>query len=417
MDRRHEPWRILLSFAVCGLILVGCVPGGGEDSEETGNAMSRRAVDDTTVSMLVESQQALKQGALRKALALADSVVHRAPRLADGHFQRGRVLTELKRFDEAKTEYREVLSLDPQYRGAWFNLGNNEYRRQNFETALRYFQKEQERHASAATLVEIGKAYGAVGKPDSAQWAYERALSLDSTTAAAHARLGQLFEEEGKLETALTHSRQALELAPDNVNYQYVVGSQLFQLGRYAQAIERLRPVIEERPWHQEAHYNLGQALVRTGEKTAGKRYLAEADSLDKKQREIERLESVAKDQPGNPQRWKALADAYRRIGRLRKAQETYGIALYLRPNSPTLRDQMAQLAAARGNYEMAVTHYQTLLRRHPDFTDGWFNLGVVYARNGETEKARKMWKRVLQQNPNHPRAQDYLASLPETGS
>lgn len=367
--------------------------------------------------MLVQSQRALKQGALRKALALADSVSQRAPRLADGHFQRARVLTELKRFDEAEQEYRKVLSLDPQYQGAWFNLGNNAYRRQNFEKALRYFQNEQEQFSSASTLVEVGKSYGAIGKPDSAQWAYEQALSLDDSSAAAHARLGRLYEEEGKIKTALNHSRRARELAPDNVNYQYVVGSHLYQLGRYEGAIEQFKPVIEERPWHQEAHYNLGQALVRTGEKEEGKRYLAQADSLDKRQREIERLESVAKDQPGNPQRWKTLGDAYRRIGRLGKAREAYGIALYLRPTSPTLRDQMAQLAAQRGNYKGAVTHYKALLRRHPDFTDGWFNLGVVYARNGEPEMARKMWKRVLQQSPNHPRARDYLASLQEEGS
>lgn len=376
--------------------------------------MPRRAVDRETVSMLVQSQRALRQGGLRKALTLADSVVQRAPRLADGHFQRGRVLSELKRFDAAEKEYRKVLSLNPQYQGAWFNLGNNAYRRQNFEAALRYFQKEQERHPSASTLVEIGKAHARRGSPDSARQAYERALARDSTHAEAHARLGQLYEEEGELEAALEHSRRALALDSTRVNYQYVVGSQLFQLGRYEEAIPRLRSVIAERPWHQGAHYNLGQALVRTDRKALGKKYLAESDSLDKQQREIERLESVARDEPGDPSRWTKLGDAYRRAGRLEDAREAYSIALYLRPSNPVLRDQLAQLAADLGNYEAAVSHYRTLLQRRPDFNEAWFNLGVVYARNGETEKARKAWKRVLQQNPDHQRAKAYLSRLEE---
>ena len=367
--------------------------------------------------MLVQSQRALRQGTLRKALALADSVVQRAPRLADGHFQRGRVLTELKRFDEADKEYRKVLSLDPQYQGAWFNLGNNAYRRQNYETALRYFQREQEQHPSASTLVEIGKTYGLRGVPDSARWAYERALSRDSATAEAHARLGQLYEEEGELETALGHSRRALQLDSTNVNYRYVVGSQLFQLGRYEDAIPHLKAVIAERPWHQSAHYNLGQALVRTGRQDLGKTYIAESDSLESQQREIERLESVAQDEPGAPSRWTKLGDAYRRAGRLEDAREAYSIALYLRPSNPRLRDRLAQLSAELGNYEAAVSHYRTLLRRRPSFNEAWFNLGVVYARNGETEKARKAWERVLKQNPDHRRAKAYLARLPEEGS
>jgi len=379
--------------------------------------MPRRAVDQSTVSMLVQSQRALRQGALRKALALADSVVRRAPRLADGHFQRGRVLTELKRFDDADESYRKVLSLDPQYQGAWFNLGNNAYRRQNYETALRYFQKEQQRHPSASALVEIGKTYGLQGTPDSARHAYERALARDSTHAEAHARLGQLHEEEGNLEAALEHSRRALALDSTDVNYRYVVGAQLFQLGRYEAAIPHLRDVIAERPWHQSAHYNLGQALVRTGRQDRGKTYLAESDSLEDQQREIERLESVAQDEPGAPDRWTKLADAYRRAGRLEDAREAYSIALYLRPSNPTLRDRLAQLSAELGNYEAAVSHYRTLLRRRPGFNEAWFNLGVVYARNGETEKARKVWERVLRRNPDHQRAKAYLSRLPGEGS
>ncbi|MEF8796141.1 MAG: tetratricopeptide repeat protein [Salinivenus sp.] len=414
MDRVR---RLTFTVLALSLLLVGCGTGEDVESSEGGNAMPRRAVDQETVSMLVQSQRALQQGTLRKALALADSVVQRAPRLADGHFQRGRVLTELKRFDEADKEYQKVLSLDPQYQGAWFNLGNNAYRRQNYETALRYFQKEQKRHPSASTLVEMGKTYGVRNAPDSARQAYERALARDSTSAEAHARLGQLYEEEGELESALEHSRRALQLDSTNVNYRYIVGSQLFQLGRYEAAIPHLRGVIAERPWHQSAHYNLGQALVRTGRRDRGETYIAESDSLEKQQRKIERLESVAQDEPGAPARWTKLGDAYRRAGRLEDAREAYSIALYLRPSNPRLRDQLAQLSADLGNYEAAVSHYRTLLRRRPDFNEAWFNLGVVYARNGETEKARKVWKRVLKRNPDHQRAKAYLARLPEEDS
>lgn len=404
--------RLGLVLLLLSLPLLGCETGRTSSSGE--DAMPRSAVAKETVAMLIQSQEALKRGALQRALALADSVVQRVPRLADAHFQRARVLSELKRFTDAEKAYRKVLSLDPEYQGAWFNLGNNAYRQQNYKEALRYFQKEQKRHPSASTLVEIGKAYKAIGKIDSARQAYQRALQRDTTHAAAHARLGQLYEEEGQLEAALRHTRRALEIEPGNVNYQYVVGMQLFQLGRYEGAIEHFKGVIEERPWHHGAHYNLGQALVRTDRSEEGKRYLSRADSLEKQQREIERLESVAQDSPGDPRRWRKLGDAYQRVGRLEEAWEAYSIALYLSPKDPGLRNTAAQLAANRGDYETAIAHYRTLLRQHPSFIEGWFNLGVVYARNGEPQKARKMWKRVLQKVPDHPQAKEYLSRLSE---
>lgn len=386
-------------------------------SEDTGTAMSRRSADKETVSLLIQSQHALEQGVLQTALSLADSVVERAPRLADAHFQRGRVLSELKRFDEAEKAYRTVLSLNPEYQGAWYNLGNNAYRQQNYDEALRYFQKEQEQHSAASTLVSIGRAYAARGVPDSAQHAYEQALRVDSTHAEAYARLGQLYEEEGRLEKALRYSQRALELAPDNVNYRYVVGSQLLQLGRAEKAIGHLEAVLENRSWHQEAHYNLGQALLRVGRSEKGKRHLAVADSLSEQQREIERLQSVAQDEPGDPERWRKLGEAYSEMGRLEDARQAYSIALYLRPDDPILRDQVAQMAADLDDYQAAIAHYRDLIRRHPSFIEGWFNLGVVYARNGETQKARKVWKRVLQKEPDHPRAKKYLARLPGEAS
>lgn len=57
-------------------------------------------------------------GRLQAARALADSAVQRAPRLSDAHFQRGRVLSELRQFETAGEAYRTVLDLSPEYRGA-----------------------------------------------------------------------------------------------------------------------------------------------------------------------------------------------------------------------------------------------------------------------------------------------------------
>ncbi|MFB6249446.1 MAG: tetratricopeptide repeat protein [Salinibacter sp.] len=374
--------------------------------------MPRDSASRATVKMLVRSQNALDQGGLQAALTLVDSAVARAPRLPDAHFQRGRVLAELRRFKESNAAYRRVLELDPDYQGARYNLGNNAYRQQKYQKAVRLYRKGLRRHASARTLVAQGRAYTAQEKIDSARAAYERALDLDSTHALAHARLGQLLADQGSTKAALRHSKRALDLKPDNAKFRYAVGRQLLQAGRPGDAVEHLKTAVEERPWHQGAHYNLGQALLRLDRSDEAQRYLAAADSLEQVQSRIERLRSQAQSAPSEVKRWRTLGQALKGAGRLQEAQEAYSVALYLRPKNPVLRNELAKIASDRGRYEAAISQYRTLLRQHPSYVRGWFNLGVVHARNGHPKRARKAWKRVLKHDPSHQQARKYLASL-----
>jgi len=362
--------------------------------------------------MLVQSQNALSEGGLQTALALVDSAAQRAPRLPDAHFQRGRVLAELRRFEESNEAYRRVLDLDPHYEGARYNLGNNAYRQQAYQRAVRHYRRGLERHPSARTQVAMGRAYVAQEKVDSARVAYEEAIALDSTHALAHARLGQLYADRGSTEQALRHSRRALEREPKNAKFRYAVGQQLLQLGRPDAAVEHLRTAVEQRPWHQGSHYNLGQALLRLDRGDEAERYLAAADSLEEVQSRIEQLRSQAQNAPSEVKRWRTLARALKEAGRLDEAEDAYSVALYLRPQNPVLRNEIAKLAGTRGNDEAAISHYRTLLRQNPNYVRGWFNLGVTYARNGQREQARNAWQRVLEHDPSHELARKYLASL-----
>ena len=150
------------------------------------------------------------------ALALADSAKHLAPELAEGHFARGRILTALKRFASADSSYRRALALSPDYRGAWYSLGNSALRQGKPVQAIARFQRSADNHPTAAAFVHMGHAYAELNNPDSAQAAYERALELDSTYAPAAIMMGQLHKERGALEQALAYTRRAWRLKPDD---------------------------------------------------------------------------------------------------------------------------------------------------------------------------------------------------------
>jgi len=124
---------------------------------------------------------------------------------------------------------RQVLDRDRTYEGAWLNLGNTVFRKRAYGRALERYRKELSAYPSPKVWVAIGSTYEKQRQPDSARYAYDQAIALDSTYASAYLHLGQLHKSRGALDQAVAASRIGLRLDPDNVNYQYAGSSMRHQ--------------------------------------------------------------------------------------------------------------------------------------------------------------------------------------------
>jgi tetratricopeptide (TPR) repeat protein len=388
---------------------VGC----RSSSEEQGSSATerqRKTASPQAREHLVRAYDHYERGAYRTALAYTDSAAQVDSTLTDLHFLRGRIFTGVNLYEKADEEYRAVLSSDSTYQGAWLNLGNNAARRGRFREALRRYNRELAHHATPSAWVSAGRAYMNLRKPDSARYAYRRALELDSTHAPAHVMLSELYDQAGELDSALHHVQAALRLEPENNNYRYEVGALQVRLGETERAIDPLKVVARERPFHYGAHYNLGMALQQLGREGEAEEYLTKADSLQRLQARLQRLEKAARSNPDNALAWARLGDALRRIDRTDKAQEAYNVALSIAPESIVLQNNVANLALMQGNYEQALNRYQAILQQDSANADVWLNVGVVHARMGNVEAAQRAWKTVLEYAPDHKTARKYLA-------
>ena len=129
---------------------------------------SNNMSDPEIARLIFQAESAFRSGYYNAALSIADSVISRKPDTPDIHFLRGRVLTKLSRLVDAEKAYHVVLSLDNKYQGAWFNVGTNYLRQNKIPQAIYSYFNEMEKHPSAQSMVQIGKGYSDLGKPDSA---------------------------------------------------------------------------------------------------------------------------------------------------------------------------------------------------------------------------------------------------------
>ena len=332
--------------------------------------------------------------------------------MADVYFLRGRVFTKLARLNEAEAAYRTVLSLDPNYQGAWFNMGTNSIRQDDLPAAIAHYKSELLLYPSARTMVQIGRAYADLGKIDSATFAYEEAIKTDGKNAAAHMRLGHLYKDSGDITKAIEYATSGLNLDPENLDYKYVMGSLLLLNGEPEVSLPYFQAVTSKRPWHYWSHHNLGQALYRIGNEAESQHYMDMAKELQKGIQEVENWRNLANMNPDQLMLWVNLGNSLKNMGRIQEAKDAYLVALSLSPMSFALQNNIANLCLMDGDTAQAIIRYKAILSLDSTLVDIWLNLGVVHASAGRKNDARQAWAKGLEYDPVNKTLRDYLETL-----
>ena len=369
-------------------------------------------IDPAVAELIFQAETAFRNGYYNAALAITDSSLVNSPHSADIHFLRGRVFTKLARLNEAEVAYRTVLSLNPNYQGAWFNMGTNSIRQDDLPAAIAHYKSEMLLYPSARTMVQIGRAYADLGKIDSATFAYEDAIKTDSNNAAAYMRLGHLYKDRGDITKAIEYATIGLDLDPENLDYKYIIGSLLLLNEEPKASLPFFRAVTSKRPWHYWAHHNLGQALYRIGDETQGQHYMDLAKELQKGIQEVENWRNLANMNPDQLMLWVNLGNSLKNMGRIQEAKDAFLVALSISPMSFALQNNIANLCLMDGDTVQAINRYKTILSFDSTLVDIWLNLGVVHASSGRINDARQAWMKGLEYDSDNTTIKDYLETL-----
>ncbi|GAG58361.1 unnamed protein product, partial [marine sediment metagenome] len=72
----------------------------------------------------------------------------------------------------------------------------------------------------------------------------------------------------------------------------------------------------------------------------------------------------------------------------------------------------LAEIYRARKENDKAISHYQTVIRKQPEFTQTYIESGLLYEAEGKEAKARAMYEKALEINPDFAPAANNLAYL-----
>jgi len=176
------------------------------------------------------------------------------PRSAKLHYNLGVVLEEHKDFDQASSEYKKAVGLEPYYEPALAGLGNADLNLGRANEASRVFQQAlQLKPDDVKAVTNYGTALQSLGKIDAAKTQYQRAISLAPDKDDAYCDLGVLLFRTGDVDAAVLQFDQAAMINPDDPVPLFNLAAIYQKKGRSNLAVNLYQRVLQLSPGDPDA--------------------------------------------------------------------------------------------------------------------------------------------------------------------
>ncbi len=313
---------------------------------------------------------------------------------AEHHVERAHELFDAGRWDEAESELRRALSLNP-YQAEWhFNLGLTlEACGRDSDAADAFrdaFQLSDDPDAHAAMLVGVNLTRA--GRPKEALEWLERAEAMEPGGTEAQVHRIEALSQLGRHDDAEELFYIALEIDSENPELFAAMSDSLMDRSKYDKAVWCLREAARLDPELPRVQARLGEAYAATGR-------LERARQLYLRELRID---------PGDIDTLLDLGSLLVEMHRPQEASEKFRRVLEIEPDHAEAHHLLGDLADRQGDLGDALVHLDVVLRLDPEYPGARRRLAGLLLQRGRVEDL--------------PRARDLLrlelrSSRTETGA
>ncbi|HEY1912950.1 MAG TPA: sulfatase-like hydrolase/transferase [Vicinamibacterales bacterium] len=169
--------------------------------------------------------------------------------------------------DEGANALKRVLAEDPKIIDAWFMLGNEYYRKHQFELAIAQYKRALDLKPDYdLVVINMANSYRALGRDQEAMVGYRRFMELDPKNAQIRYETAQILIDNGKLDEAQTELTHALQLEPKLAAARNALGVLALKRGDLPGAEREIREAIAQKADVRLAHYNLALLAEQRGD-------------------------------------------------------------------------------------------------------------------------------------------------------
>jgi tetratricopeptide (TPR) repeat protein len=287
-------------------------------------------------------------------------VINSYPKTPVAYYNLGTFYGENNLLDEAISQLKKAIAINPHYKEAHNNLGVAYYKKGKLDEAISEYKSEIAINPSYERAHNnLGLAYYSKGLLDKAITAYKQAITLNPQYSQAYHNLGTTYHKKRKFKKAIARYKQAITKNPKLDKSYNNLGSIYEMQRKLEKALIHYKQAITINPTYSDAHFNLG--------------------------------------------------NVYNNKGKLKEAIVHYKQAIAINPKYAKAYYNLGNIYARQGALDNAISQYKQAVANNPRFVEAYNNLGVSYSKQGKLEEAIREYKNALAINPDYKGAVNNL--------
>lgn len=353
-------------------------------------------------ALVYRSQMQISSGDASGAVQSLQSVIKDAPNNIQAHYALGVAYDKQDNLDQAESEWREALRLDPNLleaqraiADAAVRLGDMNSLVDTADKMIKLQPGSPDGYALRA-LTNINRQHYADAEED-----IHKAIDVSPQSAPGYVQMGNLRLVQKQYGEAITAYLQALDRNAGSTDALRGLMSAYFAQKQIDKAIDAAQVQIGKSPNNSKFYGLLADALIRgKGDLSGAEAALDKAVALDKTNSDamvqlcqvraargetdqaIATGEQSLKDNPRQPNLDVLMGNLYQSKSDWKSAEDAYQKALAINSQNPEAANGLARVMLSRGeNLDIALGLAQTAVKGLPNSSDAADTLGWLYYR------------------------------------
>lgn len=294
---------------------------------------------------------------------------------------------------DALWAFENLARLDPENYAVWYEIGRLHLHLGQVDQAEEAFGRSAALRSDAfnvMSLIGLGEILESQENFDSALTVYRRVVEVDSANIVAHRNLAAVYVRLDSLGKAAEHARLETRFAPLDRQAARRLGMLYFFLDSLSAADSVFTALVDGGERHPANHQYLGRIALRQ----------------EKPERAVEEFRQVLAMSDSSWESWLELGLAYRSAENHPKEIDAYRSGLTRAEDDESTQRLMMALGSAyeqSGQFDSAVSVFEDLVKRAPDYDMALNYLGYMLADSGQQlDYARELIERALKINPEN---------------
>ncbi|MDY7002946.1 MAG: tetratricopeptide repeat protein [Cyanobacteriota bacterium] len=320
------------------------------------------------------------------ALKRWSEAVVKFPKNIGFQVQKGNILINLSRFNEAEAVFQQLIEKYPdmphgyeRYAALTHSLGDWELALKRWSEAILKFPDNM------GFQVHKGNALINLSRFNEAEAVFQQLIEEYPNQPRGYEGYARVAQSFADWELARERWENAISHLPDDINFRFQKGNVLIKLSRFDEAETVFQEIIEQYPQHYCGYDGYGRV----------------ADSLADWELALERWENAIAKLPQHFNFYLQKGDVLANLFRYEEAETWWEKVIALYPDRHEGLSKSAALARLLGNREFALQRFEQTIEKFPGHIPAYCEAAKESIAMGRFAEAEETFLQALQRNPN----------------